>query len=160
MFHFRRLIKRKHRTCITCILKSDKTSVDSLTKPIRIRVRRREANFTVITMILFPIQPFVGPHSVWYVSYQSLSRSRHTDHDYDLCHFSAQGECDRSKGDAYTSMAPDPTSGIFRGLCTPICWFQFPIGLWDWLLFITCSFVISCTGLGYVTKIVPDNYRI
>jgi hypothetical protein len=29
-----------------------------------------------------PIQPFFGPHAVWYVSYQSLSRSWHTDLDY------------------------------------------------------------------------------
>jgi hypothetical protein len=31
--------------------------------------------------------------------------------------------------DAYSSMAPDPTSDIFRGPCTPILWFVFPIGL-------------------------------
>jgi hypothetical protein len=30
-----------------------------------------------------PIQPFVGLHAVWYASYQSLSRSWHTDLDYD-----------------------------------------------------------------------------
>jgi hypothetical protein len=30
----------------------------------------------------FYIQPFFGPHAVWYVSYQSLSRSWHTDLDY------------------------------------------------------------------------------
>jgi hypothetical protein len=29
-----------------------------------------------------PIQPFFGPHTVWYVSYQSLSRSWHTHRDY------------------------------------------------------------------------------
>jgi hypothetical protein len=29
-----------------------------------------------------PIQPFFGPHAVWYVSYQSLSRSWHIDLDY------------------------------------------------------------------------------
>jgi hypothetical protein len=29
-----------------------------------------------------PMQPFFGPHAVWYVSYQSLSRSWHTDLDY------------------------------------------------------------------------------
>jgi hypothetical protein len=29
-----------------------------------------------------PIQPFVGSHAVWYVSYQSLSPSWHTDLDY------------------------------------------------------------------------------
>jgi hypothetical protein len=41
----------------------------------------------------------------------------------------AHGGCDRSTGDAYSSMAPDPTSDIFRGPCTPILWFVFPIRL-------------------------------
>jgi hypothetical protein len=30
------------------------------------------------------------------------------------------GGCDRSTGDAYSFMAPDSTSDIFRGPCTPI----------------------------------------
>jgi hypothetical protein len=34
-----------------------------------------------------------------------------------------------STGYAYFSMAPDPTSDIFRGPSTPILWFLFPIGL-------------------------------
>jgi hypothetical protein len=37
--------------------------------------------------------------------------------------------CDQSAGDADSSMAPDPTSGLFRCLCTPIFLFVFPIGL-------------------------------
>jgi hypothetical protein len=41
----------------------------------------------------------------------------------------AHGGCDRSTGDAYSSMAPDPTSDIFRDPYTPILWFVFPIGL-------------------------------
>jgi hypothetical protein len=41
----------------------------------------------------------------------------------------AHGGCDRSTGDAYSSMAPDPTSDIFRGPFTPILWFVFPIRL-------------------------------
>jgi hypothetical protein len=41
----------------------------------------------------------------------------------------AHGGCDRSTGDAYSSMAPDPTSDIFIGPCTPILWFVFPIRL-------------------------------
>jgi hypothetical protein len=41
----------------------------------------------------------------------------------------AHGGCDQSIGDAYSSMAPDPTSDIFRCPCTPILWFVFPIGL-------------------------------
>jgi hypothetical protein len=39
----------------------------------------------------------------------------------------AHGGYDRSTGDVYSSMAPDPTSDIFRGPCTPILWFVFPI---------------------------------
>jgi hypothetical protein len=39
------------------------------------------------------------------------------------------GGCDQSTGDAYSSMAPDPTSDIFRGPYTPFLWFVFPIGL-------------------------------
>jgi hypothetical protein len=41
----------------------------------------------------------------------------------------AHGGCDGSTGDAYSSMAPDPTSDIFRGPCRPILWFVFPIRL-------------------------------
>jgi hypothetical protein len=41
----------------------------------------------------------------------------------------AHGGCDRSTGYAYSSMAPDPTSDIFRGPCTPILWFVFSTGL-------------------------------
>jgi hypothetical protein len=43
--------------------------------------------------------------------------------------YGAHGGYDRSAGDAYSSMAPDPTSDIFRGPCTPIIWFVFPIEL-------------------------------
>jgi hypothetical protein len=165
------------------------------------------------------IQPFCGSHAVWYVSYQLLSRSWHTDLDYGSYRLSnveigltagvtgqqgmltppwhlipplvfprvrvslicfivdysitwtghwfclrifpltwlsvliltadnsvyliwthwfwlliftfdiAHGGCDRSAGDACSSMAPDPTSDIFRGPCTPILWFVFPIRL-------------------------------
>jgi hypothetical protein len=32
----------------------------------------------------------------------------------------AQDECDWSAEDVFSSMAPDPTSDIFRGPCTPI----------------------------------------
>jgi hypothetical protein len=41
----------------------------------------------------------------------------------------AHGRCDRSTGDAYSSIAPDHTSDIFRGLCMPILWFVFAIRL-------------------------------
>ena len=30
------------------------------------------------------------------------------------------GRCDQSAGDAYSSMAPDPVSNMFRDPCTPI----------------------------------------
>jgi hypothetical protein len=43
--------------------------------------------------------------------------------------YGAHSGCDRSAGDAYSSMAPDPTSDIFGGPCTPILWFVFPIRL-------------------------------
>ena len=32
----------------------------------------------------------------------------------------AHGGCDRSAGDAYSSMTPDPTSDVYRGPCVPI----------------------------------------
>jgi hypothetical protein len=41
----------------------------------------------------------------------------------------ANGGCDRSTGDAYSSMAPDPTSDVFGGPCTPILCFVFPFRL-------------------------------
>jgi hypothetical protein len=41
----------------------------------------------------------------------------------------AHGRCDRSTGDAYSSMAPDPTSDLFRGPSVPILWFVFPTEL-------------------------------
>jgi hypothetical protein len=53
--------------------------------------------------------------------------------------YGAHGGCDRSAGDAYSSMAPVPTSDIFRGPCTPILWFVFPIRL------MRLIFVISYT---------------
>jgi hypothetical protein len=42
--------------------------------------------------------------------------------------YGAHGGCDRSARDAYSSMTPDSTSDIFRGPCTPILWFVFPVG--------------------------------
>jgi hypothetical protein len=43
----------------------------------------------------------------------------------------AHGGCDQSTGDAHPSMAPDPTSDIYRGPCTHILCIVFIIGLWD-----------------------------
>jgi hypothetical protein len=37
--------------------------------------------------------------------------------------------CSWLTGIAYSSMAPDPTSDIFKGPCTPILRFVLPIGL-------------------------------
>jgi hypothetical protein len=55
-------------------------------------------------------------HWLWFVPFISSGNRAH-------------GGCDRSTGDTYFSMAPDITSDIFRGPCTPILWFEFPIGL-------------------------------
>jgi hypothetical protein len=76
-----------------------------------------------------PIQPSFGPHAVRYVSYQSLSRSSLRFIPYTWSENRAHGRCDRSTGNAYSSKAPDPTSGISRGPCLPILWFVFPTGL-------------------------------
>jgi hypothetical protein len=42
---------------------------------------------------------------------------------------SANGGCDRSTGDTYSSVAPDSTSDICRGPCTPTHWVVFLIEL-------------------------------
>jgi hypothetical protein len=57
----------------------------------------------------------------------------------------ACGGCVWSTGDSYSSIAPGPTSDIFRGPCMPILWFVFPIGLMR--LNIVRYFVISFTCL-------------
>jgi hypothetical protein len=70
----------------------------------------------------------------------------------------AHGGCDRSTGNAYSFMAPDPTFDIFRGLCTPIFWFVFPIGLmrlitvryfchFIWYIFLSDSLILIYSGL-------------
>jgi hypothetical protein len=68
----------------------------------------------------------------------------------------ARGGCDRSTVDAYSSMAPDPTPDIFRGLCTSILWFVFPIGL---MRLITvcyfCHFIGQYLYLSGWFKIIP-----
>jgi hypothetical protein len=98
------------------------------------------------------IQPFFGPHAVWFVSYQSLSRSWHTWSWLRFVLFIEFGNrthsgCDRSTGDAYSSMAPDPTSGVFRSPCKP----EFCCGLFhylNWTQILTAEFSVyltSCT---------------
>jgi hypothetical protein len=56
----------------------------------------------------------------------------------------AHGGCDRSTGDAYSSMAPDPTSDVSRGLCKP----DFHCGLFhclNWTLILTAEFSVYLT---------------
>jgi hypothetical protein len=96
--------------------------------------RQLSANFMVVTTILFAhatflwatcclicfipiIKPFLT-HWSWLRVVPFIERRKR-----------AHGGCDRSTGDAYSSMTPDPTSDIFRGPYTPILWFVFPIGL-------------------------------
>jgi hypothetical protein len=66
----------------------------------------------------------------------------------------AHGGCDRSIGDAYSSMTPDPTSDIFRGPCTPILWFVFPK---EFVRVITdgyfCHFIQSNTKNTKITRV-------
>jgi hypothetical protein len=89
-----------------------------------------------------PIRPFFKPHAVWYVSYLSFSRSWLRFVPFIYFGNRVHSGCDRSTWDTYSSMAPAPTSDIFRGPCTPILWYVFPIGLWNWLLFVIfCHFI-------------------
>jgi hypothetical protein len=67
--------------------------------------RQFSANFTVVTRSSLPIQPSFRPNAVWFVSYQSLSHPWHTNLEYSSY--------------AYSSQAPDPTSGVSRGPCKP-----------------------------------------
>jgi hypothetical protein len=67
----------------------------------------------------------------------------------------AHGRCDRSTGDAYSSMAPDPSSDIFRGRCTPILWFVFPIGR----RYIVIIFVISSARIKHPLYVTPYYTR-
>jgi hypothetical protein len=56
----------------------------------------------------------------------------------------AHGGCDRSTGDAQSSMAPDPTSGVSRGPCKP----DFYCGLFhclNWTLILTADFYVNLT---------------
>jgi hypothetical protein len=92
--------------------------------------RQLSANFMVVTTILFahttflwatcclicfiPIVKRFFTHWSWLRVVPSIERGNR-----------AHGWCDRSTGDAYSPMAPDPTSDVFRGPCTPILWFVF-----------------------------------
>jgi hypothetical protein len=58
------------------------------------------------------------------------------------CGKGAHGGCDRSTGDAYSSMAPDPTSGVSRGPCKPD-------------IFFTVDYLITWTGHRFWQRIFP-----
>jgi hypothetical protein len=89
--------------------------------------RQPSANFMVVTTILFAYKTFLWATSClicfipilkpfltqwsWLRVVPFIERGNR-----------AHGGCDRSTGDAYSSMSPDPTSDIFRGPCTPILW--------------------------------------
>jgi hypothetical protein len=56
--------------------------------------------------------------------------------------YGAHGGCNQTAGDAYSSMAPDPTSDIYSEVrVRPFSDLYFLKDLWDWLLFVI--FVIS-----------------
>jgi hypothetical protein len=75
----------------------------------------------------------------------------------------AHGGCDQSTGDAYSSMAPDPTSGItIPKVCVcPILWFVFPTGLMRSMTNrYLCHFHISnCTKHSRINPI-PDTVAL
>jgi hypothetical protein len=86
-------------------------------------------SFECYATILFAqcwIQLFLGPHAVWYVSYQSLSRSWHTDFDYGLYRLSNL-EIGLTVGvtGQQEMLTPlwhliPPACDIFSGPCSPI----------------------------------------
>jgi hypothetical protein len=93
--------------------------------------RQLSANFMVVTTILFTHTTF-GPHAVWCfitIVKTFLTLILTTVYTVYLIWKKGSRRVCRSTGDAYSSMAPDPTSYIFRGPCTPILWIVFPIGL-------------------------------
>jgi hypothetical protein len=115
--------------------------------------RQLSANVIVVTTIIFAhaaflwatccliyFIPFVKPfltHWSWIRVVTFIERGN-----------GAHSGCDRSTEDAYSSMAPDATSDIFRSPCTPIIWVVFPIRLtlYDidyWSLFLSFHLAIS-----------------
>jgi hypothetical protein len=57
-------------------------------------------------------------------------------------------ECNRSTGDTYSSMGPD----IFRGSCTPILWFVFPIGLRLFTIRYFCHFIVPLKNFSPIRR--------
>jgi hypothetical protein len=105
--------------------------------------RQLSSNLWSCKRSYLPIQPFSGLFAVWYVSYQSLSCSRHTDLDYGLYRLSnleieAHRRCDQSTRDAYSSMATWSHLWYIQRflpliysevrLC-PVSWFVYPLRL-------------------------------
>jgi hypothetical protein len=96
--------------------------------------RQLSANFKVVTTILFAHTTFLWAtccliyfipifktfliHWSWLVVVPFIERGNMT-----------HSGCNRSTGDDFSSVAPDPTSDIFRGPCTSIFWFVFPVRL-------------------------------
>jgi hypothetical protein len=95
--------------------------------------RQLTATFIVVTTILFAHKPFLHHilsdkfHTHCWAVLDTLILT--TGLAVYLLWNGANSGCDRSTGDAYSSTPHDPTLDTFRGLCTPIKWFVFPIGL-------------------------------
>jgi hypothetical protein len=112
-------------------------------------------NFMVVTAILFIHTPFFTPHAVWHVSYQSLSRSWHTDRDYSS-YRSSNLEIGLTAGviDRQGMLSPPwyliPPLIYSEVRLRPGCPFSdlyFLLDLWDWILF--AIFVISSYSIEY-----------
>jgi hypothetical protein len=88
--------------------------------------RQLSANFMVVTTVLFAHTTFLWA-TCYLICFIPIVKPFLT-HCIERVNW-AHGGCYRSTRDAYSSMAPDPTSDIFRGPCTPILWYVFPIGL-------------------------------
>jgi hypothetical protein len=63
----------------------------------------------IVWCVITIIKPFLI-HSCWlrFIPFRTIYLNQN---------YGAQGRCDRSIGDAYSSWAPDPTSGLPRGPC-------------------------------------------
>jgi hypothetical protein len=95
------------------------------------RLQTSSANFVSLQRSSLPLQPSFWPHAVWCVSYQSLSRSWHTDQDYNSYHLPGLETRLTSVVTCRQGILTPPghlipcTSDIFRGPCLPILWFVF-----------------------------------
>jgi hypothetical protein len=105
--------------------------------------------------LILPIQSFFGPHAVWYVSYQSLSCSWHSDLDYGAFSLSKIKIGLTAGATGQQGMLTPPTSDIFIGPCTPILWFIFSVGLMR--LITVRFFVISGKKKGLCLDVVESG---